>query len=108
MGPLDEYPFREMWEEFYRKEIRSTKLLTELYLYQACRQRKGDYRKNTELYKKVFGKGLLKKPPFTELVEGLRFGARQGRSSTACFSNMCPGKSWYRRRCPLLESWFLF
>ena len=30
MGPLDEYPFREMWEEFYRKEIRSTKLLTEL------------------------------------------------------------------------------
>ena len=65
MGPLDEYPFREMWEEFYRKEIRSTRLLTELYLYQACRQRKGDYRKNTELYKKVFGKGLLKKPPFT-------------------------------------------
>lgn len=108
MGPLDEYPFREMWEEFYRKEIRSTKLLTELYLYQACRQRKGDYRKNTELYKKVFGKGLLKKPPFTELVEGLRFGAQQGRSSTACFSNMCPGKSWYRRLCPPSESWFPF
>ena len=83
MGPLDEYPFREMWEEFYRKEIRSTRLLTELYLYQACRQRKGDYRKNTELYKKVFGKGLLKKPPFTELVEGLRFGA-QARTVIDC------------------------
>ena len=41
-----------------QKEIRSTKLLTELYLYRACRQRKGDYRKNTELYKRCLERGF--------------------------------------------------
>lgn len=75
-NPLDEYPFRTLWEEFYQNEIKSTQMLLELYLYEECRQRRVEYSKNTSLYKQVFGKGLLKRPPFQELLQGLRFDSQ--------------------------------
>ena len=44
-NPLDEYPFRALWEEFYQNEIKSTQMLLELYLYEECRQRREEYGK---------------------------------------------------------------
>lgn len=73
-SPLDEYPFRDIWEQFYQEEIRTPQLLLELYLYQQCRQGRGVYEKNSRLYKKVFGKGAVKQPPFKQLIQGLRYG----------------------------------
>ena len=72
--PLDAYPFREMWEKFYRQEIKTPQMLMELYLYQCCRAKRGLYQGNLSLYKQVFGKGLLKKAPFGELIQGLSHG----------------------------------
>lgn len=83
MGPLDEYPFREMWEEFYRKEIRSTKLLTELYLYQACRQREGRLPEKYGALQKGVWKGAFKEAAVYGAGGGLRFGA-QARTVIDC------------------------
>lgn len=55
--PLDAYPFREMWEEFYEKEIGSPKLLLELELYGQCRSQQDAYAQNHKLYRQVFGGG---------------------------------------------------
>ncbi len=52
--PLDAYPFRELWEGFYQKEIRSPELLLETYFYRRCVAQKS-YRDNAGLYEKVFG-----------------------------------------------------
>lgn len=73
---LDQYPFRELWERFYQEEIRNPQLLLELQLYQQCRQRKELYETNIGLYKKIFGSGLIKKPPFKKMIEGLRYGVQ--------------------------------
>lgn len=69
--PLDEYPFREMWEEFYEKEIKSPELLIETDLYYECCKRRNYYEQNKKLYQKVFGTGIVKKPPFSETVIAL-------------------------------------
>lgn len=71
--PLDRLPFKEMWEEFYRTEIKLPELLLELYLYQKCRSQRTLYEANIHLYKKVFGSGIMKKPPFKKLVQGFRY-----------------------------------
>lgn len=70
LHPIDGYPFKELWLEFYDTEIKDAELLLELYLYEQCYMRCGDYQKNIGLYKKVFGSGLLKKAPFEELSLG--------------------------------------
>lgn len=74
--PLDELPFKELWTDFYRTEIKKPEMLMELYLYQNCRRERTDYEKNLSLYKKVFGSGILKKPPFTNLAQGFRYDAQ--------------------------------
>ena len=76
--PLDEYPFRELWEEYYREEIKTPEFLTELYFYQRCRGQRGYYESNKKLYAEVFGHGPVKKPPFQNLVQGLRYGVQAG------------------------------
>lgn len=76
--PLDEIPFRELWEDFYQREVKTPAAMLQLYLYQRCRQGRTLYEKNIALYKKVFGHGLLKKAPFEQLLEGLRYGAQAG------------------------------
>ncbi|MCI8490680.1 MAG: DUF4132 domain-containing protein [Lachnospiraceae bacterium] len=74
--PLDAYPFRELWENFYRTEIKTPRLLLEMKLYQECRSGRTAYEQNVKLYKKIFGSGRLKKPPFSNLVQGLRYGVQ--------------------------------
>ena len=71
--PLDAYPFRKMWEEFYAKEIKTPELLLEVQLYLKCCRQRGFYEYNKKLYQKVFGKGMLKKPPFQNLVPGISY-----------------------------------
>lgn len=88
--PLDALPFREMWEEFYRNEIKTPEMLLELYLYQKCRAQRGAYERNIELYKKVFGSGLIKKPPFKDLIQGLRCGAQARTVIDALYSQFVP------------------
>lgn len=88
--PLDAWPFREMWEKFYKEEIDSPELLMELYLYQQCRKRREEYENHGDIYKKVFGSGLLKKPPFTELIQGLRYGGQAGNVIDALFGQFVP------------------
>ena len=50
-----DFPLRELWEDFYEKEIRTPKLLLEMYLYLCCLDREREYREEKELYQKVFG-----------------------------------------------------
>lgn len=71
--PLDAYPFRELWEEFYKKEIGDPELLLEVRLYQKCCRQREFYTYNKKLYQKVFGKGMLKKPPFQNLLTDLTY-----------------------------------
>ncbi|NBJ81652.1 DUF4132 domain-containing protein [bacterium 1XD42-94] len=71
--PLDTYPFRELWEQFYQTEIKTQEFLLELYLYQRCRYREEDYRKILPVYAGTFGRGAEKKPPFETFTGGLRF-----------------------------------
>lgn len=66
--PLDAYPFRDIWEEFYKKEIKNPQLLLETELYRQCCHQRNFYEYNEKLYKQVFGNGLLKKPPFKKLL----------------------------------------
>lgn len=88
--PLDAFPFRELWEDFYQKEIRTPELLMELYLYQCCRAGRSDYESNVELYRAVFGSGILKKPPFQNLVQGLRYGVQAGEVIKALYEQFVP------------------
>ncbi len=88
--PLDALPFPELWESFYHEQIRTPQALLELYLYQRCRGRRGLYEKNASLYQKVFGSGLIKKPPFQELVMGLRYGAQAGKVIDTLFQQFVP------------------
>ena len=88
--PLDGYPFRELWESFYEAEIKTPQLLLEIKLYQDCRSGRSAYEQNLALYKKVFGKGLRKKPPFTNLVQGLRYGTQARTVLDTLFSEYVP------------------
>lgn len=71
--PLDAYPFRTTWEEFYKKEIETPQLLLEVKLYQRCCRQREFYECNKKLYQKVFGKGILKKLPFQNLLPGFSY-----------------------------------
>ncbi len=73
LNPLDEYPFREMWEEFYHTQIKTPEFLLEIEMYHQCCVQRKFYEKNTKLYQKVFGKGILKKPPFQKLSPVLSY-----------------------------------
>lgn len=70
---LNEFPFLELWEEFYQKEIQDSKLLLEVYLYQTCLGKKEEYQRKKELYQKVFGlapfKKLVKDPDYSNQME---------------------------------------
>ncbi len=88
--PLDAWPFRELWEDFYQREIKTPELLLEIALYQECRARRGCYEQNLPLYKKVFGSGQIKKPPFSDLVQGLRYGVQARTVLETLFSEYVP------------------
>ncbi len=90
MEPLDAYPFRSLWETFYQQEIKTPQLLLEVFLYQQCRARRADYQKNLTLYKKAFGNGLLKKPPFSNLIQGLRYGSQARTVINVLFRQYVP------------------
>lgn len=90
LEPLDAYPFREMWEDFYRKEIRTPELLMQVELYRQCMDRRGFYEQNLKLYKQVFGRGVLKKPPFSNLVPGLAYGPQARTVLSTLFEQYVP------------------
>lgn len=73
LHPIDGYPFKELWLEFYEKEIGDPELLLETYLYRKCRELRDTYEQQIDFYKKVFGSGLFKKPPFKKLNLQLQF-----------------------------------
>ncbi len=74
LHPMDEFPFRELWDAFYEKEIQTPALLLEVYLYQRCCQRSDAYAKNEDIYKKIFAGGwIIKKPPFQTLTQNFPF-----------------------------------
>lgn len=88
--PLDLYPFRELWEEFYSKEIKTPQLLLEAELYRRCCDQRGYYEQNTKLYQKVFGSGLLKKAPFSNLTIPLSYRAQVQTILSALFRQYVP------------------
>lgn len=94
--PLDALPFKPMWEAFYQTEIREPELLLELYLYQKCRFQRNSYEKNLNLYKKVFGSGILKKPPFKKLVQGFRYDEQIATVTETLFAQYVPDE-WKAR-----------
>ena len=89
--PLDAYPFPELWMEFYETKIGSPKLLMEVELYRQCCIQRGFYEHNRKLYKQVFGGGLMKKPPFQNLLPAVRYGRQAGTVISTLFSQYVPG-----------------
>lgn len=71
--PIDGYPFKELWMEFYETSVGDPELLLETYLYQKCRELRGTYEQHVDFYKKIFCSGLIKKPPFKKLDLDLKF-----------------------------------
>lgn len=88
--PLDAYPFRELWEAFYEKEIRTPELLAEAELYRRCLDQRSYYEYNIKLYKQVFGHGILKKPPFSNLVASFSYLPQIRTVLTALFQQYVP------------------
>ncbi len=88
--PLDAYPFRELWEHFYEQEIRTPQLMLELELYRQCFTQQNLYTNHSSLYKKVFGSGLFKKPPFSNLNVRLSYGSQVTTILTALFQQYVP------------------
>ncbi len=72
LEPLDEYPFRKLWEEFYEKEALSPQLLLELGLYRKCCMMRSYVEQNIPLYKQVFGQNL----PFGSLSCELEYASQ--------------------------------
>ena len=89
--PLDGYPFRELWEEFYEKEIKTPELMIEVELYRQCLEQRNYYEQNVKLYQKVFGHGILKKAPFSNLVIALTYGAQVRTILSTLFQQYVPG-----------------
>lgn len=88
--PLDEYPFREMWEEFYNQEIKTPQLLLETMLYWQCCRQRNYYEYNKKLYQNIFGKGMIKKPPFKHLLPGVSHTVHVGTVISSLFSQFVP------------------
>lgn len=73
---MELWPFKELWTEFYEKEIGNPQLLMEVFLFQCCKTERSLYLEHLELYKKVFGTGLLKKAPFKNLPDNIHYSAQ--------------------------------
>ena len=69
--PLDAYPFREMWEEFYKQEIKTPRLLLETVLYWQCCMQRRFVEYQQKLYSQVFKNG--KKPLFKNLAPDISY-----------------------------------
>ncbi len=89
-GGWNGYPFGELWEQFYEKEVGDPQLLMEVYLYLVCCHGRGDYGKHTSVYKKVFGTGVLKEPPFKNLVSRGSYPAQTGTVVNLMFQRYVP------------------
>lgn len=50
-----DFPLRELWEDFYKREINKPELLLEVKLYLDCVKRKDRYQEEKRLYQQVFG-----------------------------------------------------
>ncbi|MCI9374101.1 MAG: DUF4132 domain-containing protein [Lachnospiraceae bacterium] len=90
MKPLESYPFQELWEEFYAKEVKTPQLLTETQLYCRCLQQRNFYEQNIKLYQTVFGNGLFKKPPFSNLSVALAYNDQVCTILSALFNQYVP------------------
>lgn len=88
--PLDTYPFRELWEEFYAKEIKTPQLLVETELYCQCCKQRNFYEQNVKLYQKTFGNGVFKKPPFSNPVITLSYNDQVHTILSALFRQYVP------------------
>ena len=88
--PLDAYPFRELWEDFYQKEIKTPQLLLEVKLFRGCCMQRTYYEHNKKLYQKVFGGGLLKRPPFQSFMEPLSCASQVQTVISALYSQFVP------------------
>lgn len=88
--PLDLYPFRELWEAFYAEEIKTPQLLVETELYCQCSKQRNLYEQNTKFYQKVFGSGVFKKPPFSNLVVALTYNDQVHTILSALFRQYVP------------------
>ena len=53
--PLDSYPFRALWENFYETEIKTPQLLLGVQMFFQCSKDRSSYEQNKGLYQKVFG-----------------------------------------------------
>lgn len=71
--PLDAYPFRELWEQFYEQEVKTPRLMIELELYRQCLPEQDLYLQHVSLYQKVLGRAHFQEPPFTNLTVSLSF-----------------------------------
>lgn len=87
---LDAYPFRELWEEFYEKEIKTSEFLVDVELYLLCFERRNSYEENANLYREIFGKGIIKNPPFSNLVIGLSYDSQVRTILHALFRQYVP------------------
>lgn len=84
--PLDAYPFREIWEEFYQKEIKSPELLLETYFYRQCVSQRNHYTKNTGLYQKIFGSSQ----PFVNLRLDIDYNSQVNTVINVLFEQYVP------------------
>lgn len=91
--PLNAYPFRELWEEFYEKEIKTPDFLVEVELYLQCFERRSLYEENRNLYEEVFGRGASKTPPFFNLAIGLSYDSQVRTILSALFRQYVPSSS---------------
>lgn len=101
LEPLDEYPFRELWEAFYNNEIKTPELLLETKLYWQCCRQRNYYTYNKKLYRSIFGSGMLKKPPFEHLLTDLSYTAQTGAVIEALCSQYVPKETLGRFALPV-------
>lgn len=87
LSPLDKYPFRELWEEFYNTQIRTPELMTEVFLYQRCRRDPVYRQQKTELYRKVF-----QKLPFKNMLPELSYNAQVAQVISILYEEYVPDR----------------
>lgn len=62
---LKQFPFLELWEDFYQQEIKDPARMMEVYLYEICLERQKDYLSQKKLYQRIYGR-----VPFEKMVQG--------------------------------------
>ncbi len=80
-----DFPFRELWEDFYKEEIRTPGMLLEVYLYQDCLEKRQRYMDERKLYQKVFGR-----LPYKKLSETWEYQEQTKRIIDALFRKYVP------------------